>query len=108
MEWLEDLEFADPVEISGDARLAVTSWHLRSADFDPFEDLIELVLDDGSGLLRVILEGPLEILVDGDERHPDAIQIRTSEGVFEMAEARALTPTKAPARAHRRPGAVTA
>ncbi len=86
------IEFLDALDIDGDVRVSHNElkpptgegWKLRSADFDPFDQLIEIVLGNHQVSVRVLLEDPRSIAFDGTERAPRCVRIRTADGAFEM------------------------
>lgn len=84
MEWLDGLDMSEAVVIvshdgiGGDDR----DWRLCSADFDPFENVIEIVLADSERRVRMLVEAPTEILAAGPDRDPSHIKILASDGAL--------------------------
>lgn len=87
IEFLDDLHIDGEVKVShGELRDPTSEgWKIRSADFDPFEHLIEIVLENHHVSVRVLLEDPRSLSFEGSERAPRRLRIRTAEGSFEMA-----------------------
>ena len=86
IEFLEDLEIDGEVRVSSRELEPSTEegWTVRSAGFDPFDHLIEVVLDNHEVTVRVLLEDPQAIAFDGPSRAPQWLHITTPEGDFEM------------------------
>ena len=82
IEWLDGLHISGPVAIVSDDRAGPGNggWIFRSADYDPFEDVLEIVLDDDQGRLRVLLESPSEILAVGTDANPEHVTIIAPDG----------------------------
>lgn len=89
IEWLDALSPRTKVAIVSDEdhRLATGGWTFRSADYDPFDDVVEIVLDDDGGRLRVLVESPTEILAIGTDCNPDHITILARDGRLEITRA---------------------
>ncbi len=86
------IEFLDALDIDGDVRVSHSElkpptdegWRLCSADFDPFDHLIEIVLGNHDASVRVLLEDPRSVAFEGSERAPRRVRIRTADGTFEV------------------------
>ena len=93
IEWLDALVLSTKVAIVSDEdhRPTEGGWTFRSADYDPFDDVLEIVLDDERGRLRVLLESPSEILSVGPDCDPEHITILSADGPLVIT--RALSPT---------------
>lgn len=84
IEWLDGLQITGKVAVVSDdhAEPRDGGWVFRSADYDPFDDVVEIVLDDDRGRLRVLVESPSEILAVGTDGNPDHITILAPDGPF--------------------------
>ncbi|MGF1666723.1 MAG: hypothetical protein ACFCVC_10680 [Acidimicrobiia bacterium] len=89
IEWLDSLALSSKVAVVSDEdhRPANGGWTFRSADYDPFDDVVEIVLDDERGRLRVLLESPSEILAVGADSDPEHITILSADGPLVIARA---------------------
>jgi hypothetical protein len=87
IEWLDALKPSTAVDLPT-ARGADRRWRFKRADYDPFEDVVEIVLEDDVGSLRVLLDAPHAIEYAGPARSPDRIVITTDEGPFELSSVR--------------------
>jgi hypothetical protein len=84
IEWLDGLHISGKVAVVSDDHAEPTdgAWSFRSADYDPFDDVVEIVLDDDRGRLRVLVESPSEILAVGTDCNPDHVTIIAPDGPF--------------------------
>jgi hypothetical protein len=100
IEWLDALAPSTKVAIVSDEdhRPANGGWTFRSADYDPFDDVLEVVLDDERGHLRVLLESPSEILSVGPDCDPEHITILSADGPLVIT--RALSPRRVEPKRH--------
>jgi hypothetical protein len=62
LEWFEALEFRGPVDVLPAKQSAAGAWVLDRADFDPFDDVLELVLSHGRDTVRLLIDVPREVL----------------------------------------------
>lgn len=79
MGWFEALTFEGPVELVPSRRTTV-SWRLDRADYDPFDDVIELVLSDDLATFRLLIDGPSEILAVGTSSAIEHVTIIAEDG----------------------------
>jgi hypothetical protein len=102
IEWLDSLAITSKVAVVADEdhRPANGGWTFRSADYDPFDDVVEIVLDDERGHLRVLLESPSEILAVGPDCDPEHITILSADGPLVIT--RSLSPAAAGPGRHRK------
>jgi hypothetical protein len=92
MEWLDALAIPGAVEILGARSGAHDPLTFLGADFDPFDDTIEIVLGEGSARLRILLDAPREIWVDGGDDAPQRIVFGCTHETFEVR--RRTVPTR--------------
>jgi hypothetical protein len=83
MEWLDALAISGSVEIAG-ARECDGPMTFLAADFDPFDDTIEILLSESGARTRILLDSPREIWVDGSDDTPDRVLIGCVDQNFEM------------------------
>jgi hypothetical protein len=104
IEWLDSLAPSTKVAVVSDEdhRPANGGWTFRSADYDPFDDVVEIVLDDERGRLRVLLESPSEILAVGPDGDPEHITILSADGPLVITRALSDVPARPPAKRHRK------
>ncbi len=103
IEWLDALTLSSKVAVVSDEdhQPANGGWNLRSADYDPFDDVVEIVLDDERGRLRVLLESPSEILAVGPDGDPEHITILSADGPLVITRALSAAPsTPVPGKRH--------
>lgn len=90
------IEFLDALEIDGEVDLvsahlpqpADGGWMVRAADFDPFDHVIEIILDNQEVTVRLLIDDPRVVSFEGDARSPSKIEIESSDGVVAVAARR--------------------
>lgn len=87
-EWVERLQglsMGAVVEVHHPALTATSGWRLSSAEFAPFEDVIEVVLTGDGGLVRVLIDQPLEIWADDADGGVGSLEIRSKDASVVVA-----------------------
>jgi hypothetical protein len=87
------MEFLDALDVDGEVDLvsshldhpAGLPWKIRSADFDPFDHVIEIVLDNHEVSVRLLIDNPRMVKFEGDEHSPSRLLIGSDDGVVEMS-----------------------
>lgn len=81
MEWLDSLSMAGPVQVLP-LEIGASESHHRfcGADYDPFDDVVEIGLADDVGPLRLLLDRPSEILISGPWEQPNHVTILAEDG----------------------------
>jgi hypothetical protein len=88
-EWIE---FLDALHVDGEVDLVSSHlehpdgvpWTIRSADFDPFEHVIEMILDNHEISIRLLIDNPRKVEFEGDEQSPSRLLIGSDDGVVEV------------------------
>jgi hypothetical protein len=98
IEWLDGLVISGEVWVVSDdqPRSDTAGWTFRSADFDPFDDVVEIILDDDRGRVRILLESPSEILAVGNDTNPDHLTFIAPDGPLVIT--RSPAPVERPVR----------
>jgi hypothetical protein len=66
---------------------------LVAAEYAPFDDLVEMVVDTDSSRFRFWIDHPTEMTVDeGSQRRGWSIEIRSPDGVWRATEAASQVP----------------
>lgn len=87
-EWIERLQGLSPgasVEVRHPALSGDATWRLRSAEFAPFEDVVEVVLSGEGGVVRVLIDQPLEIWADDGDGGVRSLEIRSNDASVVVA-----------------------
>ncbi|MDH4118016.1 MAG: hypothetical protein OEX04_09025 [Acidimicrobiia bacterium] len=84
-EWLEVLDglcMRGPVEVEPTTVLPrpVSGCRLRAADYAPFDDLVEILLEDDLGRIRVLIDHPKVIWREHDAGHGEQVAFDTAKG----------------------------
>lgn len=80
-EWIDRLQglaTGAPVEARHPSVPMGARWRLRSAEFAPFEGVVEVVLVGDGGVVQVLIDQPLEIWAD-DDGGGRWVEIRSAE-----------------------------
>jgi hypothetical protein len=82
IEWLDTLRFTGTVDVEPTTVLprAVGECTLRAADYAPFDRVVEIVLEDLAGQIRVIIDDPMVIWVEGVGSSTEAVGFDTPKG----------------------------
>jgi hypothetical protein len=105
IEWLDELAIDGKVAVVSDDKCRPThqGWVFLSAGYDPFDDLVEVMLQDERGPLRLLLESPSEILAVGTDADPEHITILAADGPLVITRSFAQS-ASAPSRGASRTG----
>ena len=84
-EWIETL---DGLRIRGSIEVEpltvlprpVSHCRLRAADYAPFDDLVEILLEDDFGQIKVIIDHPKVIWLDHDSSTGEQVAFDTAKG----------------------------
>jgi hypothetical protein len=93
------IEFLDALEIEGEVTLASflfarpddvprrvgNQWTVRLADFDPFDHVIEVILDNHEVSVRLLIDDPKTVTYEGETHSPTRLLIGSNEGVVEVS-----------------------
>ncbi len=82
IEWLEGLRIQGSVEVEPVTVLPrpVGQCRLRAAEYAPFDDLVEVILEDDKGQVRVIIDHPKVIWVENEGAGDGLVAIDTEKG----------------------------
>ena len=85
MEWFAELAIHGPIDLmpierSNSCADPGTPWRLERADYDAFDDVLELVLSDQTGSLRLLVDGPSEVLAAGTSAETHHVTIIAPDG----------------------------
>jgi hypothetical protein len=88
-EWME---FLDGLDVGGEVNLVSSHldhptgvrWMIQKADFEPFERVIEIVLDNHEARVRLLIDNPRTVRFEGDEQSPSRLLIGSDAGVVEV------------------------
>ncbi len=83
MEWFSEQPPLRCVQVDD----ATDHWHLRQIDIDPFEDLIELVLENDRRRRRILVDSPRGVRIPDTGSDPWSVQIEAAAQTLRLAAA---------------------
>lgn len=80
--WLDSLLITGQVHLEPSMVLPRRTGHcrFRAADYSPLEDVVELVLEDEQGMVRVLVESPTGIYVEHEGTGREQVVFETALG----------------------------
>jgi len=81
MEWFSEQPPLRCVQVDD----ATDHWHLRQIDIDPFEDLIELILESDRRRRRILVDAPRSLRIPDTGADPWRVQIVTAAATLRLA-----------------------
>jgi hypothetical protein len=95
IDWFGTLQCGESIVLRSEEpgeQLSVTG-RLVTAEYAPFDDLVEIVVDTDGTRFRVWIDHPTEMMVDeGSKRRGWSSVIRSPDGVWQARAAASLSP----------------